>query len=257
MRTVTLMESTQDEICAVQWRELGKNFSRKFWLCFLFECLLVIVPIAAFFGLAGVLYLLGVSEELSSAIIVGSALVLVVVYLTIGLWIFITLPRWLMRFRPFPGAKNASTQEVVGALKETFVSAEKGGKKVFDVETTGNKARITWSVDVLANQLLSVSGIEIKHIFLLTFREKKRTVKLVQRDVSTNWIFSWRGLLGGFHFSQGVFSELDWKFIPSVVFSEHGIRFDVKTIRYNSNEIVKTIMYIAASNGWTVEFGML
>lgn len=252
------LQKGADQSPAIALQNVGSDFHRKFWRCFFAEAALVLVPLASFFGLVGVLALLHTAEDLQAIIIIGTAAFLVILYLPVALWLFFYFPKKILYFRPFPDAATRSTQAMIDSLSTMFEVAEKDGKNIFDVHVDGNRVRITWSAAVYANQLLSVSGQTIKHLFILTFREPSKTMKLVQRDVRINWGLTGLSVFAGLQFSQGVFMEYEREFVPSLIFSADGaVRFDVQRIRYNSNEIVKTVLYVAAKNGWAVQFAMV
>jgi hypothetical protein len=239
-------------------KEIGKDYTRKFWKCLFAEAALIIVPLVVFFGIGGITLYLQTPDDIEAVVIVGMAVCLIFLYLPLAVWLFFVIPRRILFFRPFPEAERMGRQEIVDSLSALFSSAEKDGKKIFDLQITDNKMHLPWSADVFAFQLLSVSGIQLKHIFILTFNDDSRTIKVVQRGCRTDWALSLEAARINLQFSQGIFMEYDRAFYPSLVFlPDHTIRFEAEKIRYNSNEIVKSLMYVAAIHGWNVEFGMV
>lgn len=237
-------------------QEIGKNYNKKFLYTLIVIFLLVAIPVAAFFS---VLWFIKntISQDQADTYMITAAIVLVVVYVPIASWIFFALPKKILSFRPFSGVAVKTRQDMMSIIEKLFTGTTKNQHNIFDVNTEVNTMRITWSKEVFANQLLAVSNTSVKHLFILTFDDSAKRIKIVQRDVDSGFSLSASGASARMGFAQGIFMEYQKQFIPSVSVSEKGLSFDVNRISYNSNEIVKPILYAAATNGWAACFGIM
>lgn len=238
--------------------EIGCDYPRKFLKGFVFCVSLVIIPLVLLFGSIGVMNFFKVSDVTSQKIGIGIIIFLIFPYLPWAFWAFFHYTKKFLTFKPFENTVPSDMGVLMNTIKNFFEAPKKNNKNIFSVSEKGNKLWITWSTDVLVHQLLAVERISIKRIFILTFNKKTKTIKVVQRDIDISWSLGFSSFMAHLNFFQGVSMEYEREFIPSLKVAANGsVILDAQSIRYNSNEIIKPLLYLAAKNGWIVQFAII
>lgn len=219
--------------------------------------MLVFVPLMFFGVVIALVTLVPVPEVWAAMLVFGSIAALLLVYMPCALWLFFWIPKRILFFPPPRGYPIQSAVSLKQAMTQAFTRATQKNGPLFDVQSAEDTVRITWHMHVFQNHLLGTVQQHMKQLFILTFNDRSKTLTIVYRNIAVSASSSLLGFGARIRFSQGIYAEMNEQFVPSIcVASDDSVCFDTTRVRYDSNEIVKTILFIAARNGWAVRFAI-
>jgi len=171
---------------------------------------------------------------------------------------FFYIPTQILVFKPNVGIASVSQLVLVDKFEKEFSVKNDEGKNLFEVTSDGNKITITWSNKLNYSQLISIGVSSWKRAFILRLDENKHVASLSQKDVDWSWGATVNNLSFSGSFFKGISIELKVVYKPSFIFNDDGsVSFDVKKLKYSSDEIMQPLLKILLDNGWTVRLSII
>ncbi len=171
-------------------------------------------------------------------------------------FMFFVLQDIFIAFWPEPGTRPLAKQELVTQIEDAF-SRPVEGEKLFDVARNGDSLIVTWSASLRFFQGTSAGGRGMKRVVVLSFDENSHRAFFIMK----NRDYGWSAALGSTEFSlrlsTGISAEKRTEAAPSIEYSsEKGLRVDLKTITYDSDDLLQPILKAVLGAGWSLHGGM-
>lgn len=214
-----------------------------------------VISIDAFFKLSPLF-----SDQYVDEVVLGSSVILAAglffSYMFFCAFLFFYLPTVVLKFPP-PKTPVVIGQkgDIAQQIRDYFDDANRSGK-IFDISEKDGKIILTWSAELVHNQIIDVGSYSKKTVFIFGFDEKKRNVLITQSEKDMNWSFGVKGFNLSLSFFKGISMEYEKVWKPSFEVADGKIKFRLNKLKYNSMEILGPVKYILFNNGWSFSFGI-
>jgi hypothetical protein len=183
----------------------------------------------------------------------GVFLALIVLYIIFVSMMFFYIPGRIMLFRPEKDIIPVGAQILLENIQKSFSQKNADGKELFEVYKKNNDIFLTWSNKLDYKQIISFGENRLKRVFIIKLDENSHTAYLSQKDVDWSWGASLNNFSFNLSYFRGISIEFKKLYKPSFILREDGtIVFDIKNIKYSSDEIMQPLLKVLLFNGWIV-----
>ncbi len=138
------------------------------------------------------------------------------------------------------------------------VYAAPDNRSVFEVFEQGDTMCVSWAASVQYNQLLAAGGASLKRVYVLRFDDPHKVARVLMKEKDASWSANTQGLGFSFSYMSGYSIEFRVELSPSIeVLPDGRIRFDIKKLRYDSEEIWGPLQKLVTRAGWRLQVDML
>jgi hypothetical protein len=131
-------------------------------------------------------------------------------------------------------------------------------RDVFEVFEQGDTMAVSWAASIRYNQLVAAGGISLKRVYVLRLDDAHKVARVVMKEKDARWSAYTGGLDFSFNYMLGYAVEFQIELAPSIEVSPDGrLRFDIKKLRYDSEEVWGPLQRLVTGAGWRVQVDML
>lgn len=172
-------------------------------------------------------------------------------------FLFFALQDHFIVFRPAPGTPALGKAQLMRLVEESFTKPVEG-RRLIEVARSGDRLVVTWDASISYFQGVAAGGRAMKRVVVLSFDETAHRAYFLMKDRDASWSASLGAAEYSLNFSTGLSAEFRVEAYPSIGFSpEGGLRVDLKTLAYNSEELFQPIREAVLGAGWSLHGGMV
>jgi len=155
-----------------------------------------------------------------------------------------------------PSVSPLGKRALADQIRRVYTAPD--NREVFEVFEQGDTMCVSWAASAHYNQVMAAGGVSLKRVYVLRLDDRNKVARVVMKEKDARWSARAGGLDFSFNYMAGYSVEVQVELLPSIEVSPDGhFRFDIKKLRYDSEEIWGPLQRLVTGAGWRLQVDML